>query len=329
MNRIISQYLAGMEFGKLTLFQGLGLLPLFHWEYEGLDHLTLKEALEQDVLLISEVSHGGSVPELKVINRGKAAVLLLDGEELAGAKQNRVLNTTILVRGNSEVIIPVSCTEQGRWSYKSEHFSDSGIMMSRNLRSMKNLSVSESLRAERGFQSDQGRIWDGIEALHAEAKTTSQTGAMRDAYEGKANELGNCIEEFPCLESQCGMLVFINGSVAGLDVIPCLPAYRSLHSKLLTSYAMEAEVNQRDGASPPTAEKGKRFLAKIGLCVESRFRSAGEGDDFRYTAPGVVGSALVAREKLVHMAFFKTTVEKEHERMSTLSRRRNNRQWTQ
>lgn len=54
-----------------------------------------KEALEKQVLVISEVSKEGYVPELKVGNKRKIPVLLLGGEELAGAKQNRVLNTTM------------------------------------------------------------------------------------------------------------------------------------------------------------------------------------------------------------------------------------------
>ena len=34
------------------------------------------------------------MPELRVVNKGDARILVLDGEELRGAKQNRVLNTT-------------------------------------------------------------------------------------------------------------------------------------------------------------------------------------------------------------------------------------------
>jgi hypothetical protein len=44
------------------------------------------------------------VPELKVINRLAQPVLLSDGEELIGAKQNRVLSTTILLKESSESV---------------------------------------------------------------------------------------------------------------------------------------------------------------------------------------------------------------------------------
>jgi hypothetical protein len=63
-----------------------------------------------------EVSRGGSVPELKVVNKSDRMLLILDGEGLVGAKQNRIVNTTILIAGNTTTVIPVSCVEQGRWS---------------------------------------------------------------------------------------------------------------------------------------------------------------------------------------------------------------------
>jgi len=60
---------------------------------------------------ITEVTESGSVPFLQVANGADRPLLLLDGEELIGAKQNRILNTTVLVAGHTEVTIPVSCVE--------------------------------------------------------------------------------------------------------------------------------------------------------------------------------------------------------------------------
>ncbi len=62
-------------------------------------------------MTVSEVSEGGSVPELKVTNLTGKHVLILDGEAVAGAKQNRVLNTTILIGAGTSLVIPVSCTD--------------------------------------------------------------------------------------------------------------------------------------------------------------------------------------------------------------------------
>ena len=85
-------------------------------------YLTLDEALASGVDEITEVSEQGSVPDLKFINRGPQPVLILDGEELLGAKQNRIVNLTILVAANSELTIPVSCVEAGRWRSRSRAF---------------------------------------------------------------------------------------------------------------------------------------------------------------------------------------------------------------
>src|SRR3989304_2882108 len=56
--------------------------------------LMLAEAGER--VRITEVSEAGSVPTLQVTNTADQPLLLLDGEELVGAKQNRILNMTVL-----------------------------------------------------------------------------------------------------------------------------------------------------------------------------------------------------------------------------------------
>lgn len=158
MNLEIKNYLLNIELGELQSYKKMGVIPLKTSVRPGPEYITLKEALERNQLKVKEVSHGGSVPELKVINNAEIPVLLLDGEELVGAKQNRVLNTTILLKKKSKTIIPVTCTEQGRWAYVSEEFADSNLVMSTKLRMQKSLSVSSSLRESHEYHSDQGAV---------------------------------------------------------------------------------------------------------------------------------------------------------------------------
>jgi ARG and Rhodanese-Phosphatase-superfamily-associated Protein domain len=179
----------------------------------------LGEAMGKGFLTVTEVSQSGTVPELKMVNKGDLPVLLLDGEELAGAKQNRVLNTTILLMEKSETIIPVSCTEHGRWSYATSAFEESGNSMSQNIRAKKASSVHQTLKEGFGYHGNQGEVWDGIQHLSVEAKAHSQTGAMKDVYENKKRDLEGYMKAFQYVPRQKGILVMINGRVMGLDIL--------------------------------------------------------------------------------------------------------------
>ena len=70
------------------------IAPLFPRRQPVAEYLTLEDALPLG-LRVEEVDGGGSVPELAVHNPLEANVLLYDGEELLGAKQNRILNVTV------------------------------------------------------------------------------------------------------------------------------------------------------------------------------------------------------------------------------------------
>lgn len=76
-----------------------------------MDYVLAQDALEDGTLTVKEISDSGKVNKLIVQNKGDKRVLLLDGEELIGAKQNRILNTTILIEANVTQKIPISCVE--------------------------------------------------------------------------------------------------------------------------------------------------------------------------------------------------------------------------
>ncbi len=52
------------------------------------------------------------------------------------------------LRPKSETNIPVSCVEQGRWSYRTKHFGSQSVTMSANLRNRKSVSLGNDSRME-------------------------------------------------------------------------------------------------------------------------------------------------------------------------------------
>jgi len=305
MEKAVLDYVTSLELGDLQSHRNLAVIPLSSAVKGGPKYITLKEALDSGVLLITEVDEGGTVPELKAKNSGDKPVLLLDGEEVAGAKQNRVLNTTILIAAQAELVIPVSCTEAGRWHYTTPHFEDSDKVMFSQARREKAASVTRNLEHFSEYRSDQGQVWDRIEAMESTAGISSPTGAMSDVFESKEADLESYLGAFPCAAGQRGMLVFINGEAVGLDMFSLASAYQVLHPKLLKSYAMEAILNPKKKAPKASLKKAEAFLAAVKDCEEKRYNSVGMGWDYRFVGKNLVGSALLYRKKVVHMAFFR------------------------
>ena len=126
--QIIQDTVAGLAIGAPVVHQQMAMFPLLKRKPDAgsRTYVTLDEALVSATARVSEVSDGGSVPELLFKNLGDRPVLLVEGEELVGAKQNRTLNVSILAPPRQETRIPVSCVERGRWGY------DDGVAFQRS-----------------------------------------------------------------------------------------------------------------------------------------------------------------------------------------------------
>ena len=127
---------------------GLGVAPILAEGANGLPELDLLEsAMAASTLRITEVSEGGSVPFLRAENVGRKPVLILDGEELIGGKQNRIVNASIIILQGEAIDIPVSCMEAGRWNFNRQDFGGRGGVRARS-RAVQKASVAASLDAE-------------------------------------------------------------------------------------------------------------------------------------------------------------------------------------
>ena len=161
---------------------GLTLVPLLRRTPAKLAHLGFAEALKLGLVEVTELGPGGSVPEVSVLNRGELPILFLDGEALVGAKQNRVLNLSVLVPGKATTTIPVSCVEAGRWSPRSRAFVDGESLHFAKARACKVANVSEAMAQGMGRRSNQGDVWATMDDYLADFDAAAPSRAMQDGY---------------------------------------------------------------------------------------------------------------------------------------------------
>jgi len=305
MEKIIGNFLDQLKVGRKQSHKNLALYPLLSTYAIGLDYLLLDEALSDNLIEVVEVSEGGSVPELKVVNKAARMVLILDGEELVGAKQNRIVNTTILVDRNSTLVIPVSCVEHGRWSYDSPRFKTQNRMMSSNLRAMKSEQVSFSVRSTGEFRSDQGAIWEEIADKAVRMEAHSPSGAMAAIYDKERPSIDEYIKDFHLIDSQVGAIFMINGQIAGMDAFGKPDTFSKIFKKLLESYALDAIDWYEEGKEYKALKSEVTKFRKAADAAGSEGQpGVGLGTDFRIESRRVTGFGLVLNEKVLHLSVF-------------------------
>jgi len=301
----IKQTLSDLQIGEPISHEGLTVHPLIRASLLGKDYLTLDEALQLNVARVTEVSESGSVPQLLFRNQGEQAVFLLDGEELVGAKQNRVLNITILAPAGKDTVIPVSCVEAGRWNHSRSDFTSAPRAQFSASRAKKAASVSENLAYSQEARSDQAEVWSDIEDKMSRMRSRSATSAVEQVFEDHESKLGKYVEQLGCVEGQVGAIFSVKGRLAGMELFDLADTCGLLMPKIIRSYAMDA-------IDPGYRGHGNSGLGSpaeiIALVADSRYTShqaVGEGDDLRFDAtPNIAGGALFARDRIVHMCVF-------------------------
>jgi hypothetical protein len=310
MANTLAQLLSETSLGEPQVSGNLTLVPLLA-SWTGQDILPMSTAMTRDEFAIKEMEDGASVSEIRVENRLEQPVLLMEGEELLGALQNRVVNTTILIAPNSDTVIPVSCSEQGRWEQASEQFADSGVVAPPSIRAAKAESVDRSLRSHGSRVSDQSAVWDAIDEVASRAGTQRTTGAMRDVFIGRDEEIEAMAVSFSMTEGQVGYVALINGEAVGLDCVSSTEVLRGLHAKLIRGYALEAVLAPEALSFPRATAAAEQLLGECGACEDIRFDGVGLGMEHRYKGTGLTGSALLYEGRLVHAVM--------HRRSSTMA----------
>lgn len=276
-----------------------------------LEPMPLETALQQGLLQVLEVSDAGSVPELRVKSLSEFAVLILDGEELVGAKQNRIVNVSILVPAKGELVIPVSCIEAGRWGYSRPSFASAGRVASHELRSRKSLSVTASLKARGEYRSDQGEVWRGVDKALTSLGAVSSTSALSDGYTSRGADIEAYLKGFERQPRQVGMIYRIHSVLAGLDLFGTEQSFASAFPKLLRGSALQALAGYEDEGYSRLSEQ--QLLERALTAPAERFPAVGLGEALRIDTDELGGGALHLNPGLVHLfAFTRKSARVQH-----------------
>lgn len=328
MNAIATS-IGRLKVGLETGIHNLTMFPLLNGGEHAPAYLTLDEALAQGWTEITEISEQGSVPELRVVNRASAPVLIIDGEELVGAKQNRIVNLSILVPAQAAVTIPVSCVEAGRWHARSRSFSAAPRAHYAAGRAMKMRQVTHAMMAHGERRADQQEIWSDIETKARRLDAPSMTGATRAIYERHHETVESYVSGCLPVDGQVGALFAVGDRLVGLDLFDSPLTFRKLLPKLVRSLALDAidataDVKLRPipDDEPARTRAGRRrreapgalglrpaadlFLRLVAEAEAKAMPAIGLGADVRLTAPSLAGAALVHNEEVVHLSAFLT-----------------------
>jgi hypothetical protein len=283
-------------------YQTLTVFPLFDGSFEPVEYTLSDEGIDSGSVTVEEVSAAGSVPDLMVENKGDVRVLFLEGEELVGAKQNRVLNASVLIGAHSSTKIPVSCVEQGRWGYRSRKFGHGGTHSSSKLRRVLKKSVGDSIQAKRGYRSDQGDVWHEVSRQQAALGTSSETHAMFDTYRAHQDRVNEFRERLQYVDGACELAVAVGNRVVALDLFDKPTTCQKVWERLLSGFVLDALEEQID-SSPPEGADVERLLETVAAMPWDRAEPVGEGEDYRANlGEQLHASALTLGNAPVHVS---------------------------
>ena len=315
--------LLAVEIGSPSTHEILAVCPQLASDLAGFPVVLLTDALAEEPLRITEVG-SGSVPDLLASNAGDTDVLILDGEQLIGAKQNRITNRTILLEARTETQIPVSCMEQGRWHFETDRFRPrpkprhAPSAVRRKAREVETVFAAAPDRAGvHVLQAAQMNVWGAVADFGYSLGVHSDTGAMDEIYDRHAENLEDWIARFPCAEGQVGLLALLGGRPLGVDVVGSPEIYARLHERILGGYCMDAlswlrlaNLRKETGGAGADVEDGsdhsavaERFLAEVGSAARGVAPTVGKGT-YRLLSGDAIGAELIDDGRLLHLSAF-------------------------
>lgn len=306
-----------LELLEIQKYKNMEIIPIKTSNNKNRTYLTLKRGIDTGIVEINECE-SSTVNTVLARNNSIISLLLIDGDEITGAKQNRMMNTSTIIPPKSNIPISVSCTEQGRWHYNQNH--DSAIERNNIKANKKSFSFSEyaaDYNTRRAKSQDlfhekncQSTVWNSIDQLQTKTSYKSKTNALNDSYENLKTKQNEYLEHFKIEFGQTGTIFIINGEIKGLELFHNPSTYYDYHEKIFRSYIMEAITNM-SSISGFYMNDIKSFINEITNSQLKYSETKGSGKNINFSNKYGDGAILIHDNTIIHMNYFKNPEIKE------------------
>jgi len=279
--------------GGIAVFPLYSERPVFPNGGSTSGYALVHEAMAAGKIVVREVSEAGLVGELLVENSGDEPVLFLEGEEMRGAKQNRILRSSVLVAGRSRTKIPVTCVEKRRWRYESRKFRP-GTCCPPTLR---HLLKGESPGAGYG----QTQMWAEIQKRHLRLGVRSRSANLSDALDAYRESVDDLRHDLPFPKGASGIAVALGGKFVGIDLLDRPETLAKAWDRLVQGLVLDM-LEARDTGRPPCATSISARLYRVRNGKWQRVDSVGLGERFFAQDDDMLATALVVDEELLHLS---------------------------
>ncbi len=243
-----------------------------------------------------------SVPDLTVTNPGKNPLLLVEGEQFLGGKQNRTINVSVLVAAGATMKIPVSCLEAGRWGRRRD-FRPAATSTPRRVRRTLHDAVAAQAGTASARRGDQQRVWGGINDSLREMRMSSPTAAIADAdalfeVERDRGKAVDELEKLGPLPGQCGFVVTHGPRIVGTEIFGAPELLKPHWPALVRSYLLERPTE----TGWPSPDRVLRALRGISYTKCTSSSGLGLGRERHFTSEKGTGQGLTLDGSVVHVS---------------------------
>ncbi len=153
--------------------------------------------------------------------------------------------------------------------------------------------------------SDQGSVWEDIDALSSKLGFSSPTSAMQDVYQSRRTTIEEYLTGVTVAGGQVGAIFAINGAPAGLELFDSPVTLRTYMPKILRSYALDALANHTTAPVKTSDAEVERLLQSILELDAKSFPAIGLGDGLRIDSPSITRGALAHEGRVIISLHFR------------------------